>query len=496
MSRALLIGLALHLAAANLVVIGLIVSAGYDLWRQAMISRAPDGLVGRRGRMPTAAVLVPAHCEETMIAETVSSALALNYPALQVVVVNDGSTDATLDRLIERFELMPTIGQCGDRLPTAPVRAVYGSELHPNLIVIDKKNGGKADALNAAIDHADADLVCTIDADTIVDPDGLHRLAAPFVADNRIIATGGTVQVVNGCTVELGRVSRRRLPDGFLPGVQFVEYTRSFLLGRLGLNRLGGNVIISGAFGLFNRQAVIDAGGFACDTVGEDMELVLRLRRRAYEQRQAHEVRFIPDSVAWTEAPVGWGHLSAQRGRWHRGLFEALWRHRRLIGNRRYGPMGLFILPYYLLVELLGPAVELAALFVLVGRLTTGRLSLADLVIVGTAWIGLAFAASLLAVELYARTVDVRFTPAERWRMVVLALAEQLGYRHILSVVRLRSVLDLARGDKRWGRTDRSGFRSGVPVAGAVDAGRSGLRRFRTAAKGGVSVTDFHEKVT
>ena len=210
--------------------------------------------------------------------QSVTALLTLRYPQLEVVVVNDGSTDGTLDALVRAFELEPLPAVFPRRTASAPVRGVYRSRTVPGLLVLDKDNGGKADALNAGLDLASGELVCAIDADTLVEPDALLRMVRPFLASDGCLAAGGTVRVVNGSVVAQGRVVQARTPRGWLAGVQSVEYLRAFLFGRLGWNALGGNLIVSGAFGLFSREAVLVAGGYLHGTVGEDLELIARLR--------------------------------------------------------------------------------------------------------------------------------------------------------------------------------------------------------------------------
>ena len=232
----------------------------------------------------------------------------------------------------------------------------------------DKHNGGKADSLNAAINLASGELVCAIDADTLVATDALQQLVPPFLADRETVAVGGTIRLVNGARAHRHRIEELRVPSNLLVGAQIVEYTRAFLVGRLAWNPLGGNLIISGAFGLFRRQAILDVGGYEHRSVGEDMELVVRLRRHGYEHGRTAGVVFTPDPVAYTEAPDSIRVLARQRNRWFRGLVDVLIRHRRMIGNPRYGTAGTLALPYFAVVEALAPVLEvLGTVLVLVG---------------------------------------------------------------------------------------------------------------------------------
>ncbi len=416
---------------------------------------------------PRITVVVPAYNEASVVTQTVTSALAIDYPDLEVVVVNDGSTDETLERLVERYELCAIRKLTAHPEHAADVRTVFASEVHPGLFVVDKANGGKADALNAAIAHASGALVCAIDADTVIEPNALELLVQPFLDDQRTIAAGGTIRVANGCHLEHARVVARRSPRNWLAAIQAVEYPRAFLFGRLGWNRLGGNVIISGAFGLFDRALILEAGGYAEDTVGEDMELVLRLRRLAYEQGRDHRVFFVPDPVAWTEAPETVRTLARQRNRWHRGLADVLRRHRDLIGRRRYGAMGLVVLPFYLVFELLAPVIEAIGLLALAFGLGIGAVDLEFAALFGLLayGVGLVLALGALAME---RHIDAAgLAPAERARQVAWVFAEQLGYRQMTVVWRLWGLAGDLRGDRQWGQQVRRGF-SEAPPAGEL----------------------------
>src|SRR5580765_5366333 len=307
---------------------------------------------------PSMSILAPAFNEEATIEISLRALLALQYPSLEVIVISDGSKDRTVQVLIERFDLVPVKTIYEQRIKTKPVRSLYRSSTYPSLVVVDKDNGGKADALNVGLSFARGELVCAMDADTLIEADGLQRMIRPFLYETDVVATGGTIRVVNASEVKHGRVVRTSVPTRLLPGVQVVEYLRAFLFGRLGWNRLGGNIIISGAFGLFQRDAVVNAGGYLHDTVGEDMELVLRLKRLSYERAGPGKIAFVPDPVAWTEVPESAKVLGRQRDRWHRGLADVLWRHRRMMFNPRYGTLGLVGFPYFFFVELLGPVVE------------------------------------------------------------------------------------------------------------------------------------------
>ena len=419
---------------------------------------------------PTISILAPAYNEEATIEISLRALLALQYPSLEVIVVSDGSKDRTVQVLIEKFDLVPVKTIYERKLQTRLVRSLYRSSTYPGLVVVDKENGGKADALNVGLSFARGELVCAMDADTLIEPDGLQRMVRPFLYATNVVATGGTIRVVNGSQVKHGRVEKTAVPTNLLAGVQVVEYLRAFLFGRLGWNRLGGNIIISGAFGLFNREAVLNAGGYLHDTVGEDMELVVRLKRLSYERGGPGKIAFVPDPVAWTEVPESAKVLGRQRDRWHRGLADVLWRHRRMLFNPRYGVTGLLVYPYYAFVELLAPVIEAIGLVGLVLGLVLGAIdwNFAGLFYLTAYGLGTALTAFTLILE------DLSFHRYNSFRDRALlfwwALVENMGYRQLTVYWRLRGVWTFIRGRKDWGAMERKGFRVVPTVAKSPSA--------------------------
>lgn len=407
---------------------------------------------------PTITILAPAHNEAATLPQSLKGLLSLHYSNLEIVLINDGSTDQTMGVLRDHFDLVEVYPVYRPVVPTEPVLNLYRSRPHPNLMVINKQKGGKADALNAGLNMAGGDLIGSIDADTIIEPDALQRMVRPFIMKDGMLAAGGTVRVVNGSYVFGGRVVVTRASRQLLAGCQTVEYLRAFLFGRLGWNRLGGNAIISGAFGLFRRDAMLRVGGYMRDTVGEDMELVVRMRRLGRETNGPQEVTFIPDPVAWTEVPQTLGHLARQRDRWHRGLADVLWRHRGLLFNPRYGALGLFVLPCFLFVELLAPVVELLGFTGCVLGLFLGLLNVSFAVLFFLAAYGFGIILSVLTLLLE----ELSFHRYERFRdralLLLWAFVENLGYRQLTALWRLRGLIAFVRGRKDWGRMDRRGF--------------------------------------
>jgi cellulose synthase/poly-beta-1,6-N-acetylglucosamine synthase-like glycosyltransferase len=407
---------------------------------------------------PSISMIAPAYNEAATIGESVRGLLALYYPNLEVVVVNDGSKDETLAVLMQQFSLIPVHPIYHPRIPTKAVRGLYRSPSHPGLLVVDKENGGKADALNVGFQVASGTLACAMDADTLIEPDALLRLVRPFLENEHLLAVGGIIRVVNGSQVRGGRVTEPRVPRQALAGFQMAEYLRAFLFGRLGWNRLGGNLIISGAFGLFHRETVLAAGGYMHDTVGEDMELVVRLRRQAAEKKMPDRIEFLPDPVAWTEVPESLRVLGRQRDRWHRGLADVLWRHRRLLCNPRYGSVGLIAYPYFFFIELLAPLVEaLGLVFLIVGLMVNALdLSFACLFFLVAYGYGLVLSACTLVLEElnFHRYQGVK----DRLFLLLWSMLEPVGYRQLTVYWRLRGLIKFFRGRTDWGNMERRGF--------------------------------------
>ena len=414
---------------------------------------------------PAISILLPAYNEEAGIVESVRSLLALRHPEHEVVVVNDGSKDGTLGRLIESFDLVAVRKALRGTLASAPVRATYASRRHRNLWVVDKENGGKADALNCAVNAARYPYACAIDADAILEEDALLRVAKPMLDDPELVAaTGGIVRIANGCTIDHGRVVDVGLPRSRLAALQVVEYFRAFLVGRVGWSRLGSLLIISGAFGLFRRSLVEAAGGWSPDTVGEDVELVVRLHRYLRERGEQYRIAFVPDPVCWTEAPENLRTLGRQRRRWQRGLAETLRRHRRLGGNPRYGVLGLVAFPYFVAFELVGPIVELVGYPATIAAATTGAVSGAYLVAFFTVSIFLGMLLSISALALEELSFRRHRHGREAARLLALAVVENFGYRQLTNVWRVLGLLDAVRGRRGWGDMPRRGLGARPPV--------------------------------
>jgi len=403
-------------------------------------------------------LICPVYNEEAGAVASVNSLISLRYPEFQVVVVSDGSTDATLERLVKAFKLQPSQRVLRQLLPTREVRDIYESAYVPNLVVVDKANGGKADALNCGINLARYPLVCCMDGDSLLENDALLRIARPFMDRPDMVASGGVVRPVNGCKVTPMGIRGIFLPDSWLARFQIVEYLRAFLFTRVGLASLDSMFIVSGAFGVFRKDLVVTAGGFETATIGEDFELVVRLHRCLREEKRPHHITLVPDPVCWTEVPEDFRGLGRQRNRWQRGLLETLWRHRHMCFNPKYGRIGLFSMPYFLFFEALAPIIEVSGYLLFAGALLTGSVG-------GTFALLFFYVALLLGVLNSVVAVVLQEISGHRYQglkalglLLVGAVAENFGYRQLTVWWRLKGTYDWIRGKNTWGHMKRQGL--------------------------------------
>ena len=433
--------------------------AGVALGRRPPIARA--SLLWRRyaDGAPGIAVLAPAFNEEVTIVESVNSLLALHYPDFEVIDVNDGSKDKTLETVVGHFGLSRVERFHDLAVKHNPIRGIYASPRLPRLLVVDKENGGKSDALNAGINVARAPLFCSIDADSLLEPDALLRAVRPFVEEPRkTVAVGGTIRIANGSRIEAGQVLDIRLPRNFLALVQIVEYLRAFLMARLALSAMQSLTVISGAFGLFQRQAVMEVGGYSHGTVGEDMELVMKLHRLFRERKQPYNIDFIPDPVCWTEVPESLVILGRQRARWQRGALETFSRHKKMLFNPRYGRIGFLGMGHVLVVDVLGPVVEVIGYFLVPLLWGLGLLAIDYLL----AFLAITFTFGIFVsvATLILEEAELRRFPKARDLTILtaVAVAENFGYRQLANFWRLRGWWQFLRKQQGWGTMTRKGF--------------------------------------
>lgn len=402
-------------------------------------------------------IIVPAYNEEVTIESTVKALLQLSYPEYEVIIVNDGSKDNTLNVLIEKFSLIPFPEAYRIRLPVKPVRTIYRSTKYPGIRVIDKENGGKSDALNSAINISRFPLFCCIDADSMPQRDSLQKVVRPFLEDPNVIASGGTIRLANGSEFRDGFLVKVGLPKNPLALMQIVEYLRAFLFGRMGWAPLNALLIISGAFSLFNKEVVIAAGGYRVDTIGEDMELVVRLHRHFRMSGRPYKITFVPDPICWTEAPEDLTTLKNQRIRWQIGLSESLTKNMGLFLHPKAGTAGWIAFPFMVLFEWLGPLIEIAGyVFVLFGFLfgiISHQVFIAFLLLA----IGFSLMISVTALMLEEITFHLYSKPKHLLLLFMAVLFENLGYRQVIACWRLTGLMRWVLSRKgHWGSMSRT----------------------------------------
>ncbi|QOR68363.1 glycosyltransferase family 2 protein [Cytobacillus suaedae] len=402
-------------------------------------------------------ILVPAYNEGVGIYGSVRSLLSIEYPEYEVVVINDGSKDDTLEKLIERFSLIKTNHVIQKKIETKEVRGIYRSKIYDHLIVIDKENGGKADALNVGINVSRYPYFCSMDGDSILERDAFVKVMKPIIeSDGDVIASGGSVRIANGCKIESGEIVSVGLPSKPLVIMQIIEYLRAFLMGRIGLSKHNLLLIVSGAFGVFSKQWVIEAGGYA-HTVGEDMELVVRLHRLIKERKADKKIIYVADPVCWTEAPDSMKFLRRQRNRWHRGLFDSLWTHRKLMFNPKYGSIGFVSMPYFFFIEFLGPLVELFGYFIIIISIFLGGIYIefAILLFLLSMLYGSVFSMAAVLLEEWSLRKFPKVT--DILRLFFYSLTETLWYRPLTVLWRCEGILHLLLRKQGWGEMVRKG---------------------------------------
>ena len=443
---------------------------------------------------PGVAMVVPAYNEEASIVESVRSMLALNYPDQEIVVVNDGSTDATLERLTEAFGLRPIDATIPYEMPSEPVRDVYRSATHENLLVVDKENGGKSDALNAGVWLTDQELFCAVDADTVIDRDALLDVVAPFLEDpSRTVASGGTIRVANNCVVQEGQIKEVHLPKTGIAGVQVMEYLRAFYSGRLGFSRLNGLILISGAFGVFRTDHVREIGGYRHDTITEDFDVVVRLHEYLSDEDIEYRIDYVPEPVAWTEVPETLQSLGRQRRRWYRGMIETVVASRGLFFRRAYGRVGTIILPFFTAAEALGPLIEGFGYILLPIAWYFGILNIEFFLIFLLLTVGIGIFLSWFGIFSEVWSFNRYESPWDVARLLWYGILENFGYRQWKTIVAWHGLIEYLRGEQSWGVMERKGFGTDAgtaAAAGAATAAATGTRDDPVAHSNISSATD------
>ena len=411
---------------------------------------------------PPITIIAPAHNEEASIRVAIRNLLELDYPQLEIIVVNDGSEDRTLEEMRNEFRLRAVRAVYVAEVKTARVRGLYRSDVDSRLLVVDKDAGGsKADAVNAGLNAATSPYVCVVDSDSVLERDALLRIMVPILEDpKRVVAVGGIIRVLNGSEIENGHLRRVRLPRKSIEAIQVIEYLRAFLIGREAWAQGNMLTIISGAFGLFRTDLVRAVGGYRASSIGEDMDLVARMHRHLREKGAEYEIRFVPDPMCWTEVPSDFRSLARQRARWQKGLLDVLWPNRDMLFRPRYGRIGSFALPYLWLFELFAPIMEVVGITTIILAASLGVLSrefFLQFLIFGYAFATVISIGSVLQEEVtYKRYNDWK----DVVRLVSYCFFEHFPYRQLHMIWRLQGLWQYLRGDHEWKPLKRKGLAS------------------------------------
>lgn len=405
-------------------------------------------------------ILVPAYNEQETIVENIKSLISLKYPKFEVIVINDGSKDETLNRVIQEFDLKEVNQPVRYRINTNKIRGIYKNLDIPNLIVVDKENGGKADALNAGINISNYPIVTSIDADSILESDSLVRVVMPFIEDKKTIAVGGIVRIANGSVIKRGRVVDIGLPKSRVAMFQIVEYLRAFLTGRVGWDAVNSLLIVSGAFGAFKKDAVIEVGGYAKNTIGEDMELIVKMHDYFLRNKRKYRIKFVPDPACWTQAPETLKDLRSQRRRWQIGLMDSLLKHKRMFFNPRYKQIGLIAVLYFWLFEMMGPVIEIIGYVMIPLAYIFGLLNLKYFLLFFAASILYGILLSLGAILLEEYTFNKYPTLKQLMKLSLYGVLENFGYRQLTTLYRIEGIVKFRKMKHSWGKIKRVSFQN------------------------------------
>ncbi len=411
---------------------------------------------------PSVSVIAPAYNEEKTIVDNIRALLSLYYNNFEVIIVNDGSKDNTFKKIVEAYDLEKVNYYFNYRLPCEKIQGIYKSKNRSfkRLTVIDKVNGGKSDALNAGINISKNKLICSIDVDSIMEPDALLKMVKPFMeeTDRKVIGTGGVIRIANSCEIEGGQIAGIKLPAKFLPRVQVLEYTRAFLMSRMAWGKLNGLLIISGALGMFDKETVIQCGGYSIKTVGEDMELVVRMRRYMSEKNQEYTLKYIPDPLVWTQVPSTLKTLGRQRNRWTRGTIETLIRHKKLFFNPRYKILGILSYPYWMIFEWLAPIIEFFGLLYFIILAIFGQPNWSFFLLLLAFVYTFAISMSTWAVLFEELTYHKYKSRLEVLRLVFTGFLEPLFFHPLTVIWSIWGNIDYLRGKRSWGIMEKEAF--------------------------------------
>lgn len=443
----------------TLVYIAQIVAAYFKIRKNAKAKKAADWdrYLDSDNLLPIS-LLIPAYNEQENIVQNIRALMKLDYPEYELIVINDGSTDHTHDSIIEAFDLYPIEHAMKVSIPTQDIRNIYYNVKYPNLYYIDKKSGGKSDALNAGINLSSYPLFACLDADSRIEKDSLLKLSNEFLKNTSTVVAGGLVRIANGSVINDGVWESFRIPDSIIERFQIVEYFRSFLAGRVSWGLSNSLLIVSGAFGVFKKQTVIDVGGYKTNTIGEDMEIVVRIHEYMLKNKKKYAVKFVEDAVCWTQGPMHLKDIRSQRRRWQIGLFDSLFSHKKMLFNPRYKFVGLFSIPYNWIFELFGAVVEVLGYFIIPFSLIMGELNMFFFVLYLVLAILLGIILSIGGLILEQYTKKGSMSAKQCMKLSIYAILENFGYRQLISIFRVEGMLKYRKLRSTWGKIQRKEF--------------------------------------
>lgn len=460
--------LAFYSLAINSVYIILLIFSNFNVKKQSKLWNIKSlSLLFKKRMLPSISIIAPAFNEERTIIESANSLLNLKYPDYELIIVNDGSKDKTLKTLIDYYGLSKIDYIYKARLNTRNVRGIYVNRSMPKLIVVDKENGGKADSLNTGINISSKEYFCGIDADSLLEEDALLRLASLTMDEGvETPALGGNILAINGCVVDRGQIKWVKLPQNTLARFQTIEYLRAFMAGRLGWAYINSLLIISGAFGLFRKERVISAGGYltssgkyAKDTVGEDMELVVRISRLMREAGHSYKISYAFNANCWTEVPEDVKSLKRQRTRWHSGLIDILSFHKKMLFNPKYGKLGMLALPYFFIFEMIGPIIEMLGYTMVFVAAVFGLINWEIALLLFTTTILMGIFISIFSLLIGEHDYEI-FNLKDTLTLILYSIFENFGVRQLFSFWRVTGYIDMLKKPQGWGHIERKGFNS------------------------------------
>lgn len=401
-------------------------------------------------------IVVPAYNEEVTVVETVKSLLALDYALYEIIVVDDGSKDSTSQKLIDAYDMKPVRRPVHRRIACQTEEFIYESYSQKvNITLIRKKNGGKADALNMGINASQYPYFICMDADSVLQYDSLKKIVCPVLEGDNVVAVGGAVRPANNVDLYGARVQKYRLPKSIIACMQLLEYDRSFLASRILFDKFNGSLIISGAFGLFKKETVIAAGGYDHDTMGEDMELVVKLHKYCLSNSVPYSIKYATDAICWSQVPEKLGDLKKQRKRWHLGLFQTMWKHRVLMANPKFGTVGVISYIYFLFYELLSPVIEIFGVVTMITAFFLDLLNMPFMILFLLMYAAYNSILTLTAFFSRIQTIDLTLRFSDCVKAVLLCFFEVTFLRFIMAFVRLTAFKGYKKKKLDWGRIER-----------------------------------------